>query len=305
MALPDTRDLTAIPGTSNVPAATINSLQDQTIAEWRALRGGDLVIADDFVGPTIDASLWQSANAVTLADYLNGGFGSLDINPAGAATGYLTSVALPLGQLNWRLAARVRVVGTQSGTVVGIKSGTAAEQAYFAASAGGHWFAFAGVSGNDLGVLPSANYQLLEIYRENGRVRFLIDGVEVWSAAFATTIVTGVLTISTIATSGAAEIVADSIKLWCARYPVGAVSALPAPAHAEEGIATFDGSQDFIDVAFGTPFNDVHYKFSLTAYNSDNTDGNVGVNLRNKAQGGFRIQPDTRFAGEVSWRAWA
>src|ERR1035437_1701925 len=233
MALPDTRDLTLIPGTSTVPAAMWNALQDQAIAEWRALRGGDLVIADDFVGSALDTGLWGSANATVVSDYATGGFGAADINPGSSATGYIASLGLPLGQLNWRVAARVRVVATEGGTIVGISSGTVAEKVLFSASGGGRWFAQVGVTGNDLGVLPSAAYQLLEIYRENGRVRFLIDGVEVWNYAFATTIVTGVLTISTTASGGApAEIFVDSLKLWCARYPVGAASALPAPAHA-------------------------------------------------------------------------
>lgn len=73
--------------------------------------------------------------------------------------------------------------------------------------------------------------------------------------------------------------------------------------NSESGIATFNATQDYVDVVFTTPFSATTYKFDLSVYASD-TEGPITAFIATKTKTGMRITPSAQFTGEVSWRAW-
>ena len=71
MGLPDSRDLTATDGVSQLPAATLNALQDNEVDLWDAVRGSGFIFEDDFRGSAIDLSKWASDPGVASQDFMS------------------------------------------------------------------------------------------------------------------------------------------------------------------------------------------------------------------------------------------
>src|SRR5688572_25228195 len=92
------RDETYIPGVTRVSPTTLNALQDDDVLLWRALAGGDFSVGDDFLGPSIDSSLWQtpSGTVALLDDRANGGFGAVKLTVSLTAA-QLRTIDLPIG----------------------------------------------------------------------------------------------------------------------------------------------------------------------------------------------------------------
>ncbi len=319
MSLPDSRDQTFLPG-SVLPSATANALQDQEVLLWRALRGGDLVDFDEFLGDTVNRGRWVNPpTAFTLVDdAAAGGFGAGRLQTTGADKS-VEQLPLPLALLNFRVSTRMRLqidpIETLAVYTWGLRSATAGEELYFKITPNGPspgtstWKAVVGAAAPvDLAVAADNVYHFFEIRREPGIVRFLIDGVERYSTNFGVNVaaakVKAAITVNT--DPGTLTLFMDHVKVWASRFPLSTDGGPPVDAHRERGLVAFTGAEDYIDVAFTANFSSGNaYTFSATASPDDESTGAISVDILNRATNGMRLRPSARFTGKVSWSAEA
>lgn len=222
MSLPDSRNTTYVAGgPPTVKAADLNAMQDNHVDQWRALRGNDFLIADDFTGSSIDTSKWivtDPSSKFTLID-VPGSYGNLHFISTVNAGSSIQTRNLYLGLNDFRTAARLfnpQFGGGVSTVSYGVLASV--NRAYFDRNSG-NWRVSLNGSFHATGVAVSAaSFQLLEIRRESGLFQFLIDGVLVYSEALAMSLDSSALTVSASRdTSGTTQLDIDHVKLWARR----------------------------------------------------------------------------------------
>jgi hypothetical protein len=280
---------------------------------------GDINFRDDFTGASVSAGHWitdvlGAGSAVnSVDDSAAGGFGAAQLLNGTAASSHaiLKTVVLPVGISDFYFSARVRNVGTLSGTpYFGLVSDGGTQHCMFFAKPGsGTWNSIAGgvATAVDSGVAVGSTYVLLEIQRLSGVVTFYINGAQTSQVAFATSLTDVRIYIGhTTAASTAGDLRVDRATFQL----LSGVPALSPPAHFETGYSAVTAGtgagHEYIDVSWTTPFASATgingYRASVTIYVSD-SGPNVGYTIRNKTATGFRIQFDADFNGEVRWRA--
>ncbi len=249
-----------------VKANTLNATQAEAIRTWKALRGGDFLVKDDFLGSAINTGLWTKAGNVAPSGPTTGDFGCAYFGTTGTGTNQLTSpLTDAFGSNPIRFGARVKKVvgaGTWS-TYWGINSTTAADKlAFIADNTGAAWLAQVGAVSHILAVNVSTTYQDLRIVRADGYVTFYIDGVVVYGPVAHTTslsanaYVNGTLINST---SAGDYWLADYVYAWCERLPISATAAGAALGqHCESQNINFAGAGAVV-MTFNTAFPDTNY----------------------------------------------
>lgn len=233
MTLPRSRNETYVDGTTQIPAATMNDIQDKIILLHGMLRGSGFHVRDDFpatIGGAVDTHKWVPGSGGTgvapiiVDDSAAGGFGAVQF-AAGASGG--TSEALitklAIGTKDLYVSCRVRratAVGTSMHFTVGfIGDAGAADDLAFRGFMGGNWQRKLGATTtDDLGVAMSSTYQFLEMWRISGVVYFAIDGTTLYSGAFADDLGVGFFELRLFEGSAVAnQINVDMVSVWVDR----------------------------------------------------------------------------------------
>src|SRR5579871_6809122 len=119
MALPDSRSRT-YNGNSQIVHDDLNDLQDSVVNLWRAVRGNDLLVMDDFLGgkgvgfapDDRENFIFTDSTPVAVGadDLANGGWGTCRLAPTAAhQSASFVSCKVPIGSADFRIATRVRV----------------------------------------------------------------------------------------------------------------------------------------------------------------------------------------------------
>jgi hypothetical protein len=194
MSLPNARYRTYIDETTVIPDDDMNGIQDEIVRAWKMSVGRAFCVKDDFLTATLDTSKWGKSEitggtvTITTDDQASDGFGSmiLTLDADGSTASASITARCPTGTRDMYYEARVRAVTFTSGTLwCGFEGSAASEDLYFHSTDGGNWFCKIGAANTDSGVAFTSTYKRLEIRRESSVATFLIDGVEVHSAAFA------------------------------------------------------------------------------------------------------------------------
>jgi hypothetical protein len=221
-----------------VKAADLNGVQREVIRLWKANRGGDFMLADDFNGVALNSTIWKTAASAGVSlvdDSNNGAFGACRLG-AGTTTYFaLESILYPIGTLDLRLSGRLRPTFASNKTTASNFGffGSGKTLGFFATVdgsivAGGTpgWYARVntGVGPEKVVFLSpklNAPYALFDIRRENGVITFSIDGVDLYSTAFAGSFANMELFADLLPGPAASDFLfLDYVKLWVARYPI-------------------------------------------------------------------------------------
>ncbi len=320
--LPDKRDVTLIPGISQFPAATGNALQDELVRAWKAMRGEDPLIGEEFGGDTLNRSTWVNPDAAIITvidDAAGGGIGAAKFAVAAGTTKQLETRPLKIGTLDFRMSFRVRVpTFATTAFNVGIMSGTAAEKLRlmfnpFAAGAGDFIVEHGATQDLANGLAPSgAAYHHYEIWRLNGVAYWFADGVLFAQYNFAADIAAGKFSLEGINPGGgaASDYRVDHAKLWVSRSSVGVAGG--SAGHTEGGYSAITAgagnTHEYLDVVFGAPFPGATgadgYEVDVSIRRTNAADPLVTWDLESVTANGFRIKFSADFDGEVRWRAY-
>ncbi len=213
MALPESRNETYVAGTTQIPAATMNDIQDEIIAHEDIFKGTAYCMIDDFNGSTFTQN-WASVSVTAqIDDSADGAFGCAQ--HAGGA-GDLTGPTFALGTKNFRLDVRIRIeTGTGNG-YAGIFTGGAAQLSMRWADSGTDWeYKINGAANVATGTTWGSAYQVLSIRVVDGTVYFYIDGTLEHSAAYATNLDGAYIRINSQVAAGDVRI--DYVKFWADR----------------------------------------------------------------------------------------
>jgi len=298
MPFPDTYALVHVARNTEISAAVLNELQRQQILAWLAVRGGDFLVDDEFVGGSVDAAKWATiGGATTTADDGAGAMGSLQLVGPNAV---VSTRSLDFGVRDLRFTARARISGLPVGGAarIGLSAGSLNFDAVQTAA---NWRGNVGGVITDLGVAWDTAYHLFEIWREAGSVRFVIDGVQRHSVAHASALITGI----ELAADGAGTgLRVDRCKAWASQYPsIGLPTGPPFGRIAHDGIAIFT-NQDTVAVTFPVAFAATAYRLGVGSAVVTDGGGAVSLDVTGKATTGFTIRASHPFSGEVSWWAY-
>jgi hypothetical protein len=218
MALPESRNETYVAGTTQIPAATMNDLQDEIIATNEKFLGSAYALFDDFNGSAF-THLWTVTGAVAQSDdSAAGAIGAARFFDAGAGTLSLVGGVGAYSTVDFRLDVKVRVVvaGTGNGTI-GITTGVGQNLLFLWDNAAANWkYKIDGGASTDIGVAWGTTYQLLSIRRVAGTAYFYINGTSLHSAAHATSLTGAALNLITVCTA-TTDVRMDYCKLWVDR----------------------------------------------------------------------------------------
>jgi hypothetical protein len=217
MALPDSRDYTAIDGVTQFPAATDQAIQDAIIDIYN--RGFGRGTFDNFTGDSVNRGFWEdSPNATFPNDAGAGASGALQLSRTTDGTDTLQTGHLNLNTSgDFWITARIRITsftGASPFVFFGIENGT--DDVGFKRIAGEtNWRSAYNAEGSssDLGVAAGSTYTILEFIRIGSTYTWKIQGTTVLSTS-----ITDVLTDCRVcfsvsrATSGTTTAIADYIN---------------------------------------------------------------------------------------------
>ncbi len=231
MGLPYSRDLTFVDGTSQVPAETMNTLQDLAIINDKIRTGQGFLFQDEFL-TGIDTAPWDLANTGTgatptwLSDNADDGRGAVQFatSGSGAGTTTLDSIVMPIGTNDFSLYMRIRKEAGSGFTVsrYGLFSSTATKKTHFEiVNAAAEWL----VVENSATAVPVGSpteliatdqtYQKLQIIRTAGVISFLVDGVVTYTNANTVDLSDSYIHLAHGTYSGgAADVRIDKVALW-------------------------------------------------------------------------------------------
>jgi hypothetical protein len=295
-----------------VKAADLVAMQMEHVREWRALRGADFLIADDFLGDTLNRSIWLASSGLAIQpDVAAGALGSALI----PASGSLTTQLLALGTLDFRLMVAMRFPNyaalttatdlfiyllNNGSNVIGFRivRDPNVRNIQIAAYGASGWPALY-PPGVDTGMpVPVATYGRLEIRRSGALWTFLINDVLVYSLTYAGS-ASDAFSFNIIS-DGAMQAQIDFFKLHVIRQPVSSATvAQVLGAHAESKTVTFNGTQDYVDLVWTNPFADNSYRLPAPGIFVSSGPLVISASYANKTPTGIRVVPSARFTGEV------
>jgi hypothetical protein len=297
-----------------VKAADLNAMQAETVRLWRAVRGGDFLLDDDFTGDSLNRAIWTDPRgAVTLQpdSDQSGAMGTAILSPAAAA---LISQALPFGTMDFRFVAAMRfpnypslatggefaILLSQSlGATLGFRiTRTDSALSNVLVRTDGPGAGLPRIIGQDTGVdVPVTSYARFEIRRQGALISFLINDFVVFSFAYTGTL-PGMRVLIQPVTAIVGQI--DYFKLHAVRLPVSSATLGQAlGSHVESKTVAFDGSQDFVDLTWTVPFADTTYRLPAPGVYVAFGPNTVTATYARKTQTGIRVVPSARFTGEV------
>jgi hypothetical protein len=235
MAWPDTLLTTYLPGRPPViKSSDLNAMQLEQVRTWRALRGNDFLLFDDFVSSTLNQGIWTvsgAASGIAFGDTTPGALGVVQLNPNSAGSVGIVTSPLPLGTLDWRLAVRARFPNYRTLTIAAecqigilnpfVASDINAFRIKRTAAGSVNISAFSGLSGeSDTGVaVPVDQYATFEIRRAGAVVTFLINDVPGPTVAYAASVSGAPIWLNSSMANGL-SLWADFVKFWAVRQPV-------------------------------------------------------------------------------------
>lgn len=285
-----------------IKAKDINALQREQIRTWRALRGNDLLVGDEFTGDTLNRGIWvnQANNPTIENDAANGAAGVAKFDPSAATPRRLRSRPLIVGTNEFRVSARVKATLTGSVTVAtppiilcglfqdsdsstGLGMWIGGNGPNLTIGDRDRWSAYVsngdGTGDFDLdagaGIANDGLYHTIELFRTSKAIQFLYDGGLVYESTNATWLAKNFTKDMSLCLdcggTGTDYYVArlDAIKLWVARSPLTEAIGGSAPAqHYEEQTFPFAAAGGVV-VAWSTPFADTSYKVKLGLLRTD------------------------------------
>jgi hypothetical protein len=214
VALPESRNETYVAGTTQIPAATMNDLQDEIIAHEDIFKGSAYCMIDDFNGSTFTDNWATVAVTAQLDDSADGAFGCAQ---QAGGTGELTGPVLALGTKNFRLDVRVRVetAGAGSGSV-GLWIAGVSKLSLRWVNTGTDWeYSINAAAYVTTGTTWGSTYRILSIRVVDGTAYFYIDGTLEHSAAYATNLDGAYIRLSSAVAAG--DVRFDYCKFWVDR----------------------------------------------------------------------------------------
>lgn len=284
-----------------IKAKDLNALQKEQIRTWRALRGSDILIADEFSGDTQDRGTWvnQTNNPTIEDDSANGAAGIAKLDPSATSNRIMRTQSLVLGTQPFRLSVRVKATLTGSSSIANIGIGLMKTgspdigvflwmgkkpnaaltnkdriSAYLSNTGGGTYLDMDG------GVSRDSNYHVLELIRTSSAIQLVYDGVilvESTSATWVSKNFTAPMELSIITDDGDGTktnyyvLRVDAIKFWTQRSTLTeAVGGSPPAQHYEEQTAAVAAASSVV-VTWSQAFADTSYKIKLGFYRSDSS----------------------------------
>lgn len=312
---PDVYATTYLDGnTPAIKAADLNAIQLEEIRIWKALRGADFLVLDDFEGSAINNRWGVTGTQVTMQPDASPG-GAVGAVQLAADGSHVTQriVTQKLGLLTrafralWR--ARISAAVSATGTVrVGLSSpgggSSAADYLHLYATQGTNWKLNIGSASDvDLGVAPSTSYQKIEIRRDDaGGLTVLVDDVQRYSGTFSSSLQNSFLCCEANEVSNSTTLLVDAVKLWVPREPVAlAIGGAAAGTHTEKFPSTWITSDTSKSFTFATPFADTSYDvFPSLPYISGGGEAPSFV-VTAKSTTGFTVAPSDVWAGSVTF----
>jgi len=149
----------------------------------RLLFGGDLSIADDFLGAAL-ADIWTSSGTTSIST--DGPAGSLKLDASGASTASAITPTLNIGTGDFCFSARVRCA-TKSGTFrIGLYSATSSQRILMGWDGSDtHYQTDVGLGDSAVTstLVGTTDYVQFDIVRIGGTLKYYLDGAEVGSVA--------------------------------------------------------------------------------------------------------------------------
>ncbi len=319
--LPETRDFTATPQVSDLPAASVNRIQDALAMHTSIVRGLDFLLEDDFTGDSLDRGKWVNAVAAFPDLSAAGALGAIElINPN-------TTISNPLGMgtYDWVATFRARWPNYATAAAMDDKFGLGQITDltktcfFYVHRTAGATFNIGIVHANgatvDTGVaVNAASWKWFVIRKVGTKITYEIDGVVVYTVTNDTVVRDG----NTVWLGVSGDNVASKAQFDFAKCHIlrSAISSPPPSGsdagHVEGGYSAITpgvgNAHEYLDVAWGNPFPaatgadayNVEVQISLTTA----TDPIIGWNIVNKTTAGFRIKFSADFNGEVRWKAF-
>lgn len=282
-----------------IHARDINALQREQIRTWKALRGCDPLIGDDFTGDSINRGIWvnQANNPTIEDDAANGAFGVAKMDPSAASPRLMKTRPIILGTNRFRISARVKAVltgnVTNPGCLIGLfQDGNNAKGIGMWIGADGpnllpgdrdRWSAYMSNAGGatyldmDPAIAIDTAYHTLELIRTDSAIQFLYDGalvVESTDPAWVDFDFTAAMSLTLYSGGTGAHYYVmrvDSVKLWVALTTLTeAVEGTSPATHYEEQTAPITASTT-VAVTWDAEFADTDYKIKHGVYRSDST----------------------------------
>jgi len=264
---PDALLTSYIPGgTPIIKALDLNSIQIAHVQRSRDIRGQNLVIADDFTGDQLNRNIWTAlvgGAAVSFGVDTTITAGAINLACA-ASPGQMQAQALGIGTVDFRIIARLKwawSAGTSSNGLFGMGYALGGLQNLVFQVINTQpnvQMLLANGSSIDTGVVVPTGYAVFEIRKTGSTVFFLINDVQVYSAAW-TTSLSSVGPWIGFTTSGATSNVSiDYIKGWAERQPVtNATAAAVLGSHVEVQEVSFSGGTGLM--TFNQAFANANY----------------------------------------------
>lgn len=270
------------------------------------------IVYDHFVGSAIDTGKWSITGlAVAQQDWSGGANGVVQFTQnSGNHNSSIATQPLFFGTADFTLICTVKPISHGSSALAFTfgKVDVDSHDLYFTGSQGGNWFYTIGTaSGVDTGIaVSSANYQELRINRTGGVAYMYIDGVQVYTGAYAASVGPATIVAGGLVYVGSGSTIwfADKVSVW---IDDSGTSTAALGAHSEKGVGAMSSvasgsGGDYLDVTFSRQFGDATYGYTFDPYNSG--DGTtITLTLVTKTAFGMRIKPSAKFDGEISWSA--
>lgn len=310
-----------------VHARDLNALQREQIRTWRALRGCDPLIDDDFCGDSINRGKWvnQANNPTIEDDSANGAFGVAKLDPSAASPRVMKTRPLVIGTKEFRISTRVKAALTGSvtnpGCLVGLYNDAAASKGIgFWIGADGpnlapgdrnRWSAYLSNTGSalayldlDPGLAIDSSYHTLELIRTTRAVQMLYDGGLVLESTDPTWVgkdFTNAMSLTLYSGGTGSDYYVmrvDSVKLWVALTTLTEATEGSAPAtHYEEQTAAIAASTT-VSVTWTQAFADTTYKLRVGVFRSDAATA-VRYTITGKTTTGITMTFESAITGEL------
>lgn len=181
----------------------------------------DNFMVDDFLGSAVATDKWSSVTSgvALVDDSANGGAGALFLNTGAVAGTYtIQTQNMNIGANDFRISFRLRCTLNGATTYyIGMRSATAAQEAYMQCSFANNWQAVVGAgTAQTLSTAQSATYNKFEILRTSGTIYFIVNGTTQYTTAFATS-QTSVALKTSLGALGTDSVYIDSVRLWVKR----------------------------------------------------------------------------------------
>lgn len=308
-----------------IKSADLNALQREQIRTWKALRGEDILINEQFTGDQLNRGVWvnQTNNPTLGDDAAAGGAGAATFDPSASSPRILKSRPMIIGTSRFRLSVRMRA--TLTGLLTSSVSRFGLWQDADDAVGIGWWMGVhprlsvyrdrmsAYLDDDDgstldldggTGIARDGAYHVFELIRNDNEIQFLYDGGLVassTSAAWVDKDFNEVMSFGVETRGPTNYYVAkvDAANLWVERSLLTEAVGGSAPAvHYEELTAPVTAASSVV-ITWDKPFADTSYLVKLGGFYRTDSATAVGYTITAKSTSSITVSFGTTVTGQL------